>query len=272
MSRPPVVSGRTRPDRWAFGAALLILLGTLVGWSAGSVSAHAEQLSVDPPNGSILETTPDEVVVTFNEPVSLSGGTAELFDDAGESVPVEASVTDAFLHIDLPPTLDDGTYLVAWRVISADSHPLAGTSTFSVGTPSSGGAADVDLGGGTPAAASLWRVLAMALTYGGVLVAVGTWWYSRRWHRGVLRATRRGDDRRAAAPRPVGNVRGTHRGVGLGDRVSGPARHGRRIVGCTHRRIVRPRHDHRPDRPSDAGLPGRVARPADLPGDGSVDS
>ena len=101
-------------------------------------------------------------MVTFNEPVSLSGGTAELFDDAGESVPVEASVTDDLLHIDLPPTLDDGTYLVAWRVISADSHPLVGTSTFSVGTPSSGGAADVDLGGGTPAAASLWRVLAMA--------------------------------------------------------------------------------------------------------------
>ncbi|MET0662441.1 MAG: copper resistance protein CopC [Ilumatobacteraceae bacterium] len=186
MSSPPAVRGRTRPDRWAFGAALLVLLGTLVGWSAGSVSAHAEQLDVDPLNGSILETTPDEVVVTFNEPVSLSGGTAELFDDAGESVPVEASVTDSFLRIDLPPTLDDGTYLVAWRVISADSHPLAGTSTFSVGTPSSGGAADVDLGSGTPAAASLWRVVAMALTYGGVLVAVGTWWYSRRWHRGVL--------------------------------------------------------------------------------------
>jgi copper transport protein len=187
VNGPLVARGQAPRNKWAFGAVVLIVLGTLVGWSAGPVSAHAEQLAVDPPTGSILETTPDEVVVTFNEPVSLSGGTAELFDDAGESVPVEASVTDAFLHIDLPPTLDDGTYLVAWRVISADSHPLAGTSTFSVGTPSSGGVPDVDLGGGTPAAAALWRVLAMAATYGGVLVAVGTWWYSRRWHRGVLR-------------------------------------------------------------------------------------
>ena len=187
MNRPPVARGRTPRNRWAFGAALLVVFGVLAGWSQGLVSAHAEQIDIDPPNGAILETTPAEVVVTFNEPVSLSGGTAELFDDAGESVPVEASVTDAELHIDLPATLADGTYLVAWRIISADSHPLSGTSTFSVGTPSSGGAADVDLGGGTPALASLWRVLAMAATYGSVLIAVGLWWYSRRWHRGVLR-------------------------------------------------------------------------------------
>ena len=187
MNGPLVARGQAPRNKWAFGAVLLIVLGALFGWSAGPVSAHAEQLDIDPPAGAILETTPDEVVVTFNEPISLSGGTAEVFDDSGESVPVEASVTDASVHIDLPATLDDGTYLVAWRIISQDSHPLSGTSTFSIGTPSAGGAAEVDLGGGTPAAASLWRVLAMAGTYGGVLVAVGLWWYSRRWHRGVLR-------------------------------------------------------------------------------------
>ncbi len=172
--------------RAAFGALLSILFGVLVGWSAGSAWAHAEQLGIEPPTGAVLPSTPDEVVVTFSEPISLSGGTAELYDDTGAIVPVEASVTDAVLHIDLPATLDDGTYLVAWRVISADSHPVSGTSTFSVGAPSTGGVADVDLGSGAPAAASIWRVIAMACTYGGVLVAVGLWWYSRRWHRGLL--------------------------------------------------------------------------------------
>lgn len=162
--------------------ALVAAIATIVGWSSGQVSAHAEVIGVDPPAGTVVPTTPDEVAVTFTEPISLSGGNVEVFDDTGESIPVDASITDSTLHVDLPATLDDGTYLVAWRVISADSHPVSGTSTFSVGAPSSGGVAEVDLGGGAPAAASLWRVLAMACTYAGVLVAVGLWWYSRRWH------------------------------------------------------------------------------------------
>ena len=36
--------------------------------------------------------------------------------------------------IALPPGLRDGTYVVAWRVISADSHPVHGAFIFSVGT------------------------------------------------------------------------------------------------------------------------------------------
>ena len=32
------------------------------------------------------------------------------------------------------PKLDDGTYVVTWRVISADAHPVRGAFTFTVGT------------------------------------------------------------------------------------------------------------------------------------------
>ncbi len=32
--------------------------------------------------------------------------------------------------------LADGTYTVAWRVVSADSHPISGAFTFSIGKPS----------------------------------------------------------------------------------------------------------------------------------------
>jgi copper transport protein len=35
------------------------------------------------------------------------------------------------------PKLDDGTYVVTWRVISADSHPVQGAFTFQVGTAGS---------------------------------------------------------------------------------------------------------------------------------------
>ena len=83
-------------------------------------------------------------------------------------------------------------------------------------------------------------------------------------------ATRRFDGRRAAAPRPVGYGRGARRHRVAGHRLSGPARHGRRIVGRAHRRIVRQRHHHRPDRPGNDAVARRVARPADLPVDRTV--
>ena len=36
----------------------------------------------------------------------------------------------------LPAGLEDGTYVVAWRVTSADSHPVSGAFSFSIGQPS----------------------------------------------------------------------------------------------------------------------------------------
>ncbi len=39
-------------------------------------------------------------------------------------------------RVALPTGLAQGTYTVAWRVVSADSHPVSGAFTFSVGRPS----------------------------------------------------------------------------------------------------------------------------------------
>lgn len=39
-------------------------------------------------------------------------------------------------RVSLPAKLAQGTYTVAWRVVSADSHPVSGAFTFSVGKPS----------------------------------------------------------------------------------------------------------------------------------------
>ena len=38
--------------------------------------------------------------------------------------------------VKLPAGLKDGTYVVAWRVTSADSHPVSGAFSFSIGQPS----------------------------------------------------------------------------------------------------------------------------------------
>src|ERR1700745_42289 len=42
----------------------------------------------------------------------------------------------AAARLTLPPGLARGTYVVAWRVVSADSHPVSGAFSFSIGAPS----------------------------------------------------------------------------------------------------------------------------------------
>ncbi len=212
------------------------------------------------------------VTVTFTEPVSLSGGSTEVFDDTGATVSTQGDVSGATVTIDLPDDLDDGSYVVAWRVISADSHPISGSTVFSVGAPSTGGPVDVDVGSEVPAPVSAWRVGAMAVTYAGVLAAVGLWWLARRWYRlaDVVEGDGDGDDdRRRCRRRRDGDDDGIfgglarldrwqRRGRGHGDRRSAdrpsrPVDHGRRRVGRAHRRDVPRRHADGPDRPSDRG-------------------
>ena len=185
-----VITGeRRRPheNRRAVGfgsiVAALVALVMLIGAPAGVALAHAEVIEVVPASNSVLAESPAEVTVTFSEAVSLNGGSVEVFDDTGETVPSEARIADTTIVIELPEPLADGTYVVAWRVVSADSHPVSGTSVFSVGAPSIGAPADVDVGPEIPGVVSAWRVVAMAATYAGVLASVGLWWYARRWHR-----------------------------------------------------------------------------------------
>jgi copper transport protein len=40
------------------------------------------------------------------------------------------------ISIPVPVSTKDGSYILSWRVVSADGHPIAGTLEFSIGTPS----------------------------------------------------------------------------------------------------------------------------------------
>jgi copper transport protein len=183
-----VTAGVTRHDRrraLRLGSivAALVALTLLTCAPAGVALAHAEVIEVVPASNSVLAESPSEVTVTFSEAISLNSGSVEVFDDTGETVPSEARIADTTIVIELPEPLADGTYVVAWRVVSADSHPVSGTSVFSVGAPSSGAPVDVDVAPEASGVVSAWRVAAMAATYAGVLASVGLWWYARRWHR-----------------------------------------------------------------------------------------
>ena len=97
--------------------------------------AHAVLTETQPANGTVLETWPDRVLLRFNEPVDASLGALRVYDsDANRVDSGRTSRPDAqtvVIELDDRP-LARGTYTVAWRIVSADSHPLHGAFVFSV--------------------------------------------------------------------------------------------------------------------------------------------
>ncbi|MEY2416648.1 MAG: copper transport protein [Ilumatobacteraceae bacterium] len=100
------------------------------------MSAHAELLSSDPQPGAVLDTAPAHITLKFNEPVEISLGAMRLFDGTGASINISTARhpdgQGAAVEVDLP-ALKNGSYVVDWRVVSADSHPVHAAFTFQVG-------------------------------------------------------------------------------------------------------------------------------------------
>jgi copper transport protein len=147
-------------------AALALVLG------APPAAAHATLISTDPQEGQVLQETPDVVTFTYDEHVTLTDDSIQVFDAAGEPVDSDASAEDEVVTAGLPDKLDDGTYVVAWRVVSADGHPISGSLTFSIGAPSET-VVPPKLDTGSTAGSKADLGIAQALGYAGLLVAGG---------------------------------------------------------------------------------------------------
>ncbi len=117
-------------------AALVALALVLLGGSPAA--AHAELVETDPAEGAVVETAPETVTLTFNEPVRLTSQEIAVYDAGGDPVASTAGATGAEVTVGLTDAagLEDGTYVVSWNVLSGDGHPISGALTFSVGAPS----------------------------------------------------------------------------------------------------------------------------------------
>ncbi|MEE1785724.1 FixH family protein [Streptomyces sp. SP17BM10] len=135
-----IAAPRTAPRRVAGLLGLLGALFALMLAGAGPASAHATLESTDPHQNSVLATAPQAVTLTFSEAVSLSGDSVRVLDPAGKAVdtgnPGHADGRTDTARVGLGPDLANGTYTVAWRAVSEDSHPVGGAFTFSIGAPS----------------------------------------------------------------------------------------------------------------------------------------
>ncbi|HXX89575.1 MAG TPA: copper resistance protein CopC [Acidimicrobiales bacterium] len=114
-----------------------LVAGAVLVIGAGPAAAHAQLESSDPSPSSVVLQPPRQVVLHFGEPVEIDFGSIRVFGPGGARVDRGGTHhPDGDAHsvaIPLPSRLPDGTYVVAWRVVSADSHPVHGAFVFSVG-------------------------------------------------------------------------------------------------------------------------------------------
>jgi methionine-rich copper-binding protein CopC len=121
--------------RWITSLFLALFLAVV---PAGAAMGHASLVSSDPADGAVLEVAPESVVLTFNEKllsdlveVSVLDANRELVmvTEAAQSPPPQTDVV-----VPWPTRLPIGEYSLAYRVVSADGHPITGLITFSYET------------------------------------------------------------------------------------------------------------------------------------------
>ena len=133
-SRQPRRLSRRRRLLAGLVAALALVLAV-----AGPASAHATLERTDPSDGSVLSVQPAVIAAQFDEAVGVSADSLRVFGPTGERVDNGTTTHGAqndIITVSVRSGLANGTYTVAWHVISADSHPASGAFTFSVGAPS----------------------------------------------------------------------------------------------------------------------------------------
>ncbi|MFD7107955.1 copper resistance protein CopC [Streptomyces celluloflavus] len=170
------VPGRRRSAALRLLAVAAALFGALLG-GAVPAAAHAALTGSTPAQGSVVDRAPEQVSLTFSEGVAMGDDSIRVLDPKGRRVDRGklrdlCSGDTVKYAAGLPPGLADGTYTVAWQAVSADSHPVSGAFTFSVGAPSETTAAvpEQEAGGGLVGA--LYGV-ARYLAYAGFVLLAG---------------------------------------------------------------------------------------------------
>ncbi|MFH9981619.1 copper resistance CopC/CopD family protein [Streptomyces sp. NPDC017179] len=181
------------PRLRALTLLLLAVAGVLLA-GAAPASAHAALTGSDPQQGVVVDKAPSQVSLTFSEQVAMSDDSLRVLDPKGNRVDTgkPANVSGTTYAVRLHSGLPDGTYTVAYQVVSADSHPVGGAYTFSVGAPSKTSATvgDQTVGGGIVGA--LYGVGRYVSYAGFIVLAGGAAFVLACWQRGSgVRAVQR---------------------------------------------------------------------------------
>lgn len=165
------MKGASRP---AAVAIVVVALAALVALPQAA-GAHAALLRTSPTASRALDSPPTRVSLTYSESVEPRFAIVSVTDAAGRQVSAGAprrSGEDPD-RIDVPlERLRKGWYLVFWRVVSADGHPVRGAFTFAVG-PNPGPAPEFPFPSLDETAATVPLLVARFLSFAGLMGAIG---------------------------------------------------------------------------------------------------
>lgn len=113
----------------------LVLVGvslvlTLTGVSAAS--AHAQLAQATPGPGVVVTTAPPRLSLTFDDNLIPQAGSnlVQVTDVSGKHFESASNLSGATLSTNLKKLTHFGAFKVAYRVLSADGHPVSASYTF----------------------------------------------------------------------------------------------------------------------------------------------
>jgi copper transport protein len=137
--------------------------------------AHAALLRTVPLPSAVLNSAPPVALLTYSEAVEPRFAIVSVTDAAGKQQtagpPRRSAANPDTLVVPLHH-VPQGWYLVYWRVISVDGHPVRGAFTFAVG-PNPGPAPQFPVPSTSETAATPGLVTARAIAFVAVMAAIG---------------------------------------------------------------------------------------------------
>jgi copper transport protein len=137
--------------------------------------AHAALLQTTPVASRVVNTAPAQVTLRYSEPVEPRFAIVSVTNAAGDKeaagAPARSPANADTLVVPLKK-LAEGWYLVYWRVISVDGHPVRGAFTFAVG-PNPGPAPQFVIPSTSETAATPKLVAARWVAFLAMMAAIG---------------------------------------------------------------------------------------------------
>jgi copper transport protein len=155
------------------GALLAALVASLA--LPGAAWAHAALLRTVPVASATVNAPPREVALTYDEAVEPRFAIVSVTDAAGRQEttgPPRRSPTNPDTLLIPVKRVAEGWYLVYWRAISVDGHPVRGAFTFAVG-PNPGPAPQFPVPSTSESAATPRLVATRWVVFLSVMAAIG---------------------------------------------------------------------------------------------------
>jgi methionine-rich copper-binding protein CopC len=129
---------RMRRGMARFAVLLAVGLGVGIGL-AGPAVAHNVLIASDPAEGAVLQQAPTVISLTFDQPVQDFQPVVTVLGADGQRYESGTPTVDSTVVTQTVTTLSaSGPYSIAYRVVSADGHPVQGEVRFElVAAPSS---------------------------------------------------------------------------------------------------------------------------------------